>query len=60
MASGWILAYKATDSSNVNYLHEQKKSWAEDDAERAKAQGFEIISIFQAQRECDIITKEGK
>lgn len=58
MASGWILAYKAKDSSCINYMHEQKKSWADQDAERAKAQGFEVVGIFQAQRECEIITKE--
>ena len=55
---GWILAFRAGKSKQIHYWFEKSKSSADKDAERLRSKGWEIVNIYQAQSNCNVITKE--
>lgn len=55
---GWILAFRASQSSQARYLFEKSKSSADKDAEMLRSKGFEILNVYQSQQDCNVITKE--
>lgn len=57
MANGFILVI--SKNQNVSYYHYKTKKLAEDDAERFKSCGYELMKIIPAPAQATIYTKEG-
>lgn len=55
---GWILAFRASQSSPAQYLFYKSKSTAEMDAERLRSKGCEIVNIYQSPANAIVYTKE--
>ena len=57
---GWILAFRASKSSQAQYWFDKSKSKAENDAERLRSNGWEVVNIYQSPAHAIVITKEEK
>ena len=55
---GWILAFRASKSSQAQYWYYKSKSTAESDAERLRSKGWEVINLYQSPAHATVITKE--
>ena len=55
---GWILAFRASKSSQAQYWFYKSKGMAEKDAEKLRSNGWEIINIYQSPAHAIVITKE--
>ena len=55
---GWILAFRASQSSPAQYWFYKSKSSAEMDAERLRSKGWEIVNIYQSPANAIVYTKE--
>ena len=58
MANGYILVI--SKNHNQIYYHYKTKKMAEDDAERFKGCGYDMMKIIPAPAQATIYTKEGK
>ena len=57
---GWILAFRASKSSQAQYWYYKSKSTAESDAERLRSKGWEVVNLYQSPTHAIVFTKEEK
>ena len=56
---GWILAVRASSSSQPIYIYEETKKMADLDAETYKLNGFEVLNVYQSPKDASVYYKEG-